>query len=76
MVDMVTTSQTTQDTTMTTTIQQTSKGLKLQQIVAVVLMLIGFGVIMFRPESPIAGLLFLGLVWWVVVKMLIWWRHK
>jgi len=61
---------------MTTTIQQTSKGLKLQQIVAVVLMLIGLGVIMFRPDSPIVGLLALGLVWWVVVKMLIWWRHK
>ena len=61
---------------MTTTIQQTSKGLKLQQIVAVVLMLIGLGVIMFRPDSPIVGLLALGLVWWVVVKMFIWWRHK
>jgi len=61
---------------MTTTIQQTSKGLKLQQIVAVVLMAIGFVGIMVNPETPVTWLLFLGLVWWVVVKMIIWWRHK
>lgn len=61
---------------MTTTIQQTSKGLKLQQIVAVVLILVGLGSAIANPETPLTLLFVIGLVWWVVVKALIWWRHK
>ena len=61
---------------MTTTVQQTSKGLKLQQIVAVVLILTGIVSMIASPESPVGALLVVGLIWWVVVKMLIWWRHK
>ena len=72
--------------TVTITIQQTSKKLKLHLIISTIMVMIGVvGAIAVMPgnlspneaPSPIWGLsLLCGFVWFIVTKIRIWWDHK
>jgi hypothetical protein len=58
------------------TIQLTGKKFKLQQILAVVLILASLAVWVFG-NAPAAGpmLMIAGILWFFTVKILIWWNH-
>lgn len=60
------------------TTQATGKGLKLNQALAAILMIVGLVAIW--DSDPIARLvayasMLIGLVWYVAVRVMVWWRH-
>ena len=58
----------------TVTIQKTSKGLKLQRVLAGLLVLAG--VITMASSFELGGfMVFSGIVWGMVVKLSTWWNH-
>jgi hypothetical protein len=68
-----------------TTVQETSKKLKLQKVVSILMFWIGFiwyGVEVSSPtytgESTNTGAILLGagLTWYIVTRFRIWWHHK
>ncbi len=64
-----------------TTVERTSKQLKLHQVVSVLFIIVG-GVWVYSASnagtSPGVGAWFLGigLVWYIVTRIRIWWHHK
>jgi uncharacterized membrane protein YvbJ len=65
------------------TIEATSKALKGQLIIAGLMMVLGviiFFIALHAQTPPISflGLLafVVGIIWWIIVKIKIWWRHK
>lgn len=62
------------------TIQETSKKFKLQTILSVFCLIIGFvwliGVQTPEEKSTPGALIFIGIVWYVVNRIRIWWHHK
>ena len=63
------------------TVELISKRLKAHQVVAVLLMVTG-GVWMYssaelgEPSATGALFLFVGMLWWLVTRVRIWWHHK
>ncbi|WP_345993745.1 zinc ribbon domain-containing protein [Sulfurimonas sp. HSL-1716] len=65
----------------TTTIQETSKRLKLQIILSSALFWIGLIAVFTSPLEAASSavptlILFIGAVWYIVVRFMIWWNHK
>ena len=64
------------------TIEQTGKNLKLQLVLAIIVMFIGVFVFAISGREFVPGLvcgglvIFMGLVWSIVVKIRIWWNHR
>ncbi|MFT5234775.1 MAG: putative membrane protein YvbJ [Shewanella sp.] len=65
------------------TVQETSKKFKLQTLLSVLLLIIGFFLAISLSNGPqsepsaIPGLLiFIGLIWYIVNRFRIWWHHK
>jgi uncharacterized membrane protein YvbJ len=65
------------------TVQETSKKFKLQSLISVVLIIIGFVWMLNLSQnsasepSPIPGILiFVGFFWYIVNRFRIWWHHK
>jgi len=59
------------------TTQGTYKTFKAQKVISTAIMIIGFIMIMAEPTSTAAIALFLiGLVWYVVNRIRIWWNHS
>lgn len=67
--------------TKTTTTQLTSKRLKLQQLLATLMAVVGIiGLVAVAQEPGANGtlwgvLLFLGILWFIVTRVRIWWHH-
>lgn len=62
-----------------TTVQETSKKLKLQIILASILFWggLGFFYIIFRKEEGVFLIMSIaGAIWYVVTKIRVWWHHK
>jgi hypothetical protein len=61
------------------TIEKTSKGLKLQIALSVLLMITSLFVMANAQHQAITiaglGVFILSFVWWVATKMCIWWNH-
>lgn len=60
----------------TVTIQTTSKSLKLQSVLSLLLMLIGAIWLILAPGVVPALVTIAGATWKVVNRVQIWWRHK
>ncbi len=62
------------------TVQETSKKFKLQTMLSVFCIIIGFVWLMGAPtaeeESTPGILIFFGLIWYLVNRFRIWWHHK
>lgn len=63
------------------TVELTSKRLKLQQVIAVLLIIVGgvwfWTTIETGSDSPTGALILVaGFVWWFVTRVRIWWHHK
>ena len=68
-----------------TTIQETSKRLKLHTIGSAILLIVGLLMLLSQPATTEQGgqpslwpglMVFVGLVWYVVTRFRIWWHHK
>lgn len=65
-----------------TTTQETSKSLKLQQLLSALMLIVGFAMIFISSNSGgepniVAGFLILiGVVWYIATRARIWWHHK
>ncbi len=75
--------------TQSTTIQQTSKRLKMHTILALLMIITGLLMVMQSPSTPennqgIFGFspslpaltVFSGIIWYIVTRCRIWWHHK
>lgn len=61
----------------TQTIQETAKVFKGQQVASVILGLVSVGMLMVAEnKAPGASLLAISFVWYMTLKMLIWWYHR
>lgn len=62
------------------TVELTAKRYKLQQLLAALLIAIGVVIVIGSPpesKSAVPGLMiFAGLVWFIVARILIWWHHR
>lgn len=65
------------------TIQETSKKFKLQTLISVSLIIIGFIWLILvsnnpqsEPSSAPGLLIFIGFVWYIINRFRIWWHHK
>lgn len=65
------------------TIEETGKSLKLQKVLSIIMMIIGGVMIGNGMENKVFGieltgwaLLQIGLVWFIITKIRIWWNHK
>lgn len=59
------------------TIQQTSKGLKKQILFAILVIAIGIVMVTNENSAPSGGfLVVIGIFWFIIIKILIWWDHK
>ncbi|WP_404397927.1 zinc ribbon domain-containing protein [Idiomarina loihiensis] len=65
-----------------TTTQLTAKSLKLQGLISLVIVIVGFYIIITGDASDESTsiwpplITFLALVWWVITRIRIWWNHK
>jgi uncharacterized membrane protein YvbJ len=65
-----------------TTVQETSKKLKLQIIIASVIFWLGFiwAIMKFQADEPPGTapvvLVLIGMVWYLVTRFRVWWHHK
>ena len=62
------------------TIEQTGKSLKLQKVISIIMALVGAGLIGSEKGGMqmVLGwaMLDIGILWFIVIKIAIWWNHK
>lgn len=62
------------------TTQETAKSLKVQEVISAGLLILGLVMVFSAPadssSASVAGLcIFVGLIWFLGVRIAIWWRH-
>ena len=64
------------------TVQETSKKLKLQSLIAVTLLIVGFAWFFVasqadaEPPGAAMAMVVIGFIWYIVNRFRIWWHHK